>query len=239
MKFGRKAHDPARLAESPRHRFAARLAAPSVDRRSVDYQPELYGNDRYGDCTVVSMANYARGVAALVGYPLVVEELSLIQFFCDVGQNADASAIDGLVAQDVIDHQGAHGLQIGMTTPLVARSGTVDLNANALKLAIQNLGGVYMGVRLYERDMDTVGKTWDVVGDSGALVGRHMINLWDYTPTAARLGTWGGFQGATWPWILNRADEAHGLVWRQLARASDGLFFGGVGADGLISQLQP
>lgn len=236
FKFGRKEHDPMALASQPAHRFGVSLASPVVDRRSVDYMPQLYGNDRYSDCTCVALANYARGIAALNGYQLTVDEDAVFRFFGDVGQDTNLEEIPGLVATDVLLHQAANGFNIGPQM-LVGAAGTVANDRNSLSHAMERLGGVYLGVRLYERDMDNIGKVWVSGGNNGALVGRHMINGWDYSIPMLRLGTWGMLQSATWDWLLDRIDEAHAVVWRQLARASDGRFYSGVNADGLVAEL--
>lgn len=236
-RFGRSEHDPVALAEMPAHRFGVRIASPIVDRRAFDYTVGLYGNNELGDCTCVAMANYARGVALLNGFGLDITEDQVKALFGEVGGTTDLPAIPGLVALDVIKYQQAHGFAV-TNQSLVAHAGTVDITRNALANAIERLGGAYLGVRLYERDMDSVGATWDVQDgrDDGRLVGRHMINAWDYDTTRVRIGTWGMLQPATWDWVLSRLDEAHALVWRQLA-AADGLFYDGVDADGMVGEL--
>jgi hypothetical protein len=95
---------------------------------------------------------------------------------------------------------------------------------------------------LRERDMETFGSgIWDVRGgrDDGPVVGGHCVVGWDYTglgdDDTVRIGTWGDWQPASWAWVAARLDEAHGLVYRQLARA-DG-FYTGVTADGLVADL--
>lgn len=236
MRFGRAEHDPVALAEAPSHRFGASPAPPVVDRSGVDYEVEMYANDTLSDCTCVSLANLARGVAALNGFDISITTPQVEALFGAVGGTTDLPAIPGLVAMDVIAHQAAHGFPIGNDT-LVGVAGTLPVTRFAISNAIARLGGAYLGIRLYERDMDTMGSLWTLDGgDPGAMVGRHMINAWAYDTSIVRVGTWGALQPCTWGWLLSRLDEAHGVVWRQLARA-DGLFYSGVGADGLIAEL--
>ena len=129
-------------------------------------------------------------------------------------------------------------------TSLVADWGTVDHSLrSSLALAMARLGPVYLGVTLYERDMDTKpGSVWNVEygRDDGAMAGGHALFAWSYTgldvTDVVYVGTWGYWQPATWAWFNARLDEAHGLVWRQLERA-DGMFYAGVTPDGLVADL--
>ncbi len=83
---------------------------------------------------------------------------------------------------------------------------------------------------------------WDVQAgrDDGAVAGGHALIAWDYTSLSddglVRLGTWGVWQPATWAWVAARLEEAHAIVWRQLARA-DGGFYAGLTADGLVAEV--
>jgi hypothetical protein len=120
--------------------------------------------------------------------------------------------------------------------------GTIEAkNRAALALGMSRLGAGYWGVTLRERDMQQL-PVWDVQEgrDDGVVVGGHALIAWDYTSLAddglVRLGTWGVWQKATWAWVAARLDEAHGLVWRQLARA-DGTFYDGLSASGLIDDV--
>lgn len=243
FRLGRLPHSPDALEKSPAHRFGAVLPPPSLDRRGVDFMPSMFNNDTYPDCSAAGLANAARGVAALNGYDLVVDPDCPLAFYADcIGNPPNLIGTDGAVLLDVLTYQGAHGFNIGPQA-LVGNSGTVALARTDLALAMARLGTVYLGVTLLDRDMQVAGAgTWDVVPgrDDGAAVGGHCVIGWDYTGLgddgAVRLGTWGAWQVATWAWLAARLDEAHGLVWRQLARA-DGSFYEGLTADGLVAEL--
>lgn len=211
----------------------------------MDFVPQMYRNDVLPDCTAAGLANAARGIAALNGFGLVVDPGLVAPFYAScVGcpdNDADMEATDGVVLLDVLARQAAHGFDIGPQV-LVGQSGTVSTSRTALALSMARLGVGYWGVTLHDRDMQTVGSKWDVVSgrDDGPIVGGHCVIAFDYTglgdADTVRIGTWGAWQAATWAWVEARLDEAHGLVWRQLARA-DGSFYAGVTANGLIAEL--
>lgn len=238
-RLGRLAHDPVALAAAPGHRFGVIPPPKSVDRGAINFQPRLYHNDTLPDCTAVALANAARGVAALNGYELVVNDELVPAFYSAcVGNPPDLGATDGAVMLDVLQRQAQQGFDIGPQR-LFGAFGTIAVKSRAaLALGISRLGAGYWGVMLRERDMQEA-PLWDVQDgrDDGAVVGRHALIAWDYTSLAdegvLRLGTWGAWQEATWAWVAARLDEAHGLVWRQLARA-DGSFYTGLSATGLI-----
>lgn len=245
MRLGRLPHDPAAIAAAPAHRFGVSIPPAVLDRSAVPFTSELYDNDTLPDCTAVGLANAARAVAALNGFGLVVESDLVPPFYAGcVGCAAThpaMAATDGAVILDVLTRQAALGFDVGPQS-LVGLHGTVALNRPALALSIAQLGVGYWGVTLHERDMEVYGQApWDVQPgrDDGAAVGGHCVIVFDYTglgdQDTVRLGTWGMWQPATWAWVAARLDEAHGLVWRQLARA-DG-FYNGVTADGLVVEL--
>jgi hypothetical protein len=243
LRLGCLPHDPVALASAPRHRFGAILPPAVLDRSGIDFTPGLFNNDTYGDCTAVGLANAARGIAALNGYDLVVDPDTPLAFYSDcIGNPPNLIATDGAVILDVLAYQSTHGFNIGPQM-LVGQSGTVALTRTDLALAMARIGPAYLGVTLRDRDMQAVGsRPWDVEAgrDDGAVVGGHCIIGWDYTGLGdagtVRIGTWGMWQTATWAWLAARLEEAHGLVWRQLARA-DGTFYDGLTADGLVAEL--
>ncbi|MFL5255508.1 MAG: hypothetical protein ACJ8AI_21950 [Rhodopila sp.] len=230
------------LAKAPSHRFGAVLPPPKLDRHAIAFHPELYGNDVLPDCTAVSLANAARGVAALNGYDLVVDPACVPAFYSAcVGNPVNLAATDGAVMLDVLARQAARGFDIGPQV-LHGLHGTIDSRSrSALAHGMARLGVGYWGVILRERDMERTA-VWDVQDgrDDGDIVGGHAVIAWDYTGLAddatVRLGTWGAWQPATWAWVSTRLEEAHCIVWRQLVRA-DGTFYAGLTADGLVAEV--
>ena len=227
MRLGRLPHSAAQLAALPSlagHRMAAFMPLPVLDRRGVDFVPGLYENNLLPTCTAAGLANHAAGVAAINGFRLPVSDADVPAFYaacvgCDPTVTAMA-ATDGAVMADVLGRQAASGFDVGQQVPLVARYGTVPLARTTLANAACRLGGAYLGVRLHDRDMQMLGKRWDVVPgrDDGPIVGGHcIVGPWDYAGLAdddtVRVMTWGAMQDATWAWLLARAEEAYGLAW--------------------------
>ena len=242
MRLGRLPHDPAALAAVPVHRFGAVPPPPALDRRGVEFAPELYGNDTLPDCTAAALSNAARAVAALNGYGLVVypEMVPLFYSSC-VGYPVNLAATDGAVVLDVLRRQMIEGFDIGPQV-LSGEFGTLDpASRSGLATGLAHLGPVYLGVTLRDREMQG-GAVWDVLPgrDDGPIVGGHAVIGWDYAGLGdgdtVRIGTWGRWQDVTWRWLAARLDEAHGLVWRQLAR-TDGTFYAGVTLDRLQADL--
>ena len=229
MKLGRLPHDPALLAECPKHVFGAVTAPPVVDRRSIDYQPGLYGNSEYNDCCFASVANAARGVAKTHGYSLAVaDEKPLADFAEYNGDPPDLATIEGCLMQDVSDWQEASGLDLGGPVRLYGVPRVIDhTSRNDLALSIFQLGHGWWGIDIYEKDIADIqaGRPWDFTlgQDSGKLLGGHAINAWDYTglqdTDMVRVGTWGRWQPATWNWISRRLLESHAVIWPQLKAA--------------------
>jgi hypothetical protein len=227
-RFGRKAHDPARVSTAPMHRFGTLRPPVVLDRSAIAFMPELYGNNIYPDCTAVAMANGARAVAALNGFDLIINPAFVPMFYAEsIGYNGpDLASTEGAVMLDVLKYQAQNGFHIGPQM-LAGRWGTVDAtNRFALANSINRFGFGWWGVVLKERDMDNAGlNTWDVVPgrDDGAIEGRHCVVAWDYTGLAdsntVRIGTWGGWQFVTWGWVRVRLEEAYGLTPDELVAA--------------------
>jgi hypothetical protein len=223
------------------------MAAPVVlDRRAVPFMPRLFANDILPDCTAAGLANAAGAVAALNGYALNIDPTLVPRFYADcVGcaPTFDAmAATDGAVMLDVLRLQAQSGFAIGPQS-LAGRSGTIDPTSRiALALGLARFGAGYWGVTLRERDMELGARVWDVLDgrDDGAVVGGHCVIAFDYTGLAdtdtVRIGTWGEWRPASWAWVHARIAEAHGVVWRQLARP-DGTYWTGLNADRLTAYL--
>ena len=237
FRLGRLAHDPAAVAAAPSlgaHRFAVSAPPPSLSRASTHFQPGLYQNDTLPDCTAAGLANAANAVAAVNGYQLVIEPALVPEFYGEcIGQpnvtDDVLAATEGAVLLDVLKRQVTGGFNVGPQS-LVGLFGTLPARRSVLASSMAELGHIYLGVTLRERDMDGP-YIWNVEDgrDDGAVVGGHCIVGWDYAglgdTSTLRLATWGRWQSATWAWLEARLDEAYALVWRQLA-AADGTALG-------------
>ena len=246
-RLGRLPHSPERLASIPHHKFGAVAPPVTLDRRNVHFAPGLYQNDTLPDCTAVGLTNSARAVAALNGFDIAVDPTKVPEFYASVVGCAPTiqamSATDGAVLLDVLQKQEQRLFDIGPEALIASWKPVDHTSRSALALCMARFGVSYIGVTLHERDMDTVGQTWDVEAgrDDGDVVGGHCVVLFDYTGLAengiVRVGTWGMWQNATWTWVNSRIDEAYGLVWPQLVRATEGTFWNGLSVDELLADL--
>jgi hypothetical protein len=233
--FGRKAHDPVRLAAAPAlQRYGLALPPPVVDRSAIPFVPELYQNDTLPDCTAVTLANCAQAANwVLTGCGEVIDPATVPAFYAaSIGKpgatTADLMATDGAAILDVLSYQSRNGFDCGQQAPLVANFGVIDVvDRMGIASAVAHLGACEIGVRLYQCDMDAFGTgPWDDDGsDPGALIGLHATFIWSYAglgnEALVQIGTWGNWQPATWRWVATRTDEAHGLLWGDRAPGID------------------
>ena len=219
MRFGRLPHDPVALAAAHKHVLGVSLPQTVLDRGAIPFQPGLDGNDIYGDCTCVSIANAIRARAVLNGFQANVSSTAAVTFFATcAGHPSDLVAVDGLVYLDVINRQASEGFPTGFDT-LFGIPGTVDPSRASLADAIGRFGSVGVGVTLHQSDLAAfqAGAVWD--DGSGDVAGGHVMLAWDYTglgdTDTVRVATWGRLIRVTWRWLERAADEAHALDFPQ------------------------
>jgi hypothetical protein len=196
-----------------------------LDRSGIAYQPILADNDSLPTCTVAALLNAALAVEALQGAGgLAIKDGCWLPFYaalagCDPTPAAIA-ATDGLMLLDVLRRQGTQGFDIGAVAPLTGDFGTVPLDRASLAGCMARLGVVYLGVDLFQVDMDAeaAGRNWDWYGAAplSSSIGGHCLTMWSYTGLGdgdgVQLATWGQLQVATWAWVESRAREAYGLL---------------------------
>ena len=159
MRFGRVAHDPARLAAVPPHVYAAEAVPPSINRLSNPFRPLMLGNDRYGDCTFASATNSRRATGWLRGNAeWATTEPAVVASFaaCADIPNTDAAlvACEGLRMLDVIDWAQARGIDMGNQTIEVPTVRAVDPGDRAGMAHAVAVGGSWLGVDLTQADID-------------------------------------------------------------------------------------
>jgi hypothetical protein len=233
MLLGRLPHDPAALAAAPSlagQSFANAAPKPVLDRSGIAYQPREFSNRTLPVCTVAGLANGMLAVSALSNWQVLIQDAMIPPFYASVvgcaNTEAAIMATSGANVLDVLKAQ-LGGFDVGLQDPTVGLFGTLlPTNRAAIANAMDVLGFAYVGVNLYERDMDVAGagQAWsDGASDPGGLIGGHLIILWDYLGLAddamGRAATWGTLQPFTWGWLRARIQEAHGLAWRFLGTA--------------------
>ena len=250
MKYGLLPARPADLARAPRlgaHPIARRMAQPVLDRSSVPFAPQMFGNNDLSDCTAAGLGNAALALGALDGFQPVVDSGAVEAFYSATsGYVPGQPATDrGAVLTDVLAYQARTGFNSGAQL-LTGPWATVDpYDRNLLALGMETCGVVVLGVALSEADMRRIGQVWDVgVMSTGGdptpgSAGLHCLLGFDYAGlkdgSLLRLATWGGLQPATWQWVEQAIREAHVVVWRSVL-ATSGVNWSGVSYETLAAE---
>lgn len=234
LRLGRLSHNPERLARGLMAAPAPLAYRYQLDRTAIDPLPQMWGNATGPTCTVAGLANGATAQGVIRSAPPVIIDGKPQGVYATVygipgATQEQINATDGLVVMDLLDYVGTHGFDVGEQVPLVPVQRFVVHNtreAIAGAMCDERIVTAYLGVRLYQRDMDTFGQGPLVapIADSGEYVGGHVLLAWDYPKglndaDLVTLIEWGTRQSASWAWLLERLDEAHGLEWPQLAPA--------------------
>ena len=231
FRLGRLPHDPDALAAAPHilsPRYAAMLPPTTLDLSGLDYRPRMFGNDMLPDCSAAGLANGMIAQGALFGVEPAIQDGLVPAFYADcVGVPPtfeDMAATEGAVLLDVLQRQARGGFDVGQPAPLFGFAGTVPTDRVSIAHCMAAFGGCYVGVDLYERDLEGAEiLDDDGVQPPGAFQGGHCMWLWDYLRlddrATGRAATWGVLQPFTWRWLAARIREAHGIWWRQLMPA--------------------
>lgn len=220
--FGRKSHDPARVAAAPQHRMSAEAPAPiDCPRPTILTKPSLVHNDVLPTCSIAGLLNYLRAwVQQEHGFDLPENDQLLLDLYgmiygCPPTIEAIA-ATDGLVLMDVLEYIQANGFRIDGQNVVELTFSAIDAtDLGAVRDSIDKTGGAYLGVTLYEADVAPGLTAWSPngMGAVGGIVGGHCITAKDYTKTAMTDATWGELIVADDAWLLPRLDEAFSLRW--------------------------
>ena len=217
MRLGRLPHDPARVAAVTQHRMALAPAPVTLPRTDIIWTPSLVRNDVLPTCSIAGLMNSARMWALVQGFDLVNVEASLLAFYASLAGCAATEAAmettDGLVLLDVLERARDRGFDAGEQTPLVPQFSAIPVGPSALKDAIYRSGAAYVGVMLYEADVEPGAKWVGGVAKAGAKVGGHCVAPWRYAPDSYGIATWGGTTEADPEWMASRIEEAYSLRW--------------------------
>ena len=217
MRLGRKPHDAARVAAVAPHVMGFAPVPATCPRTDIVWKPSLVRNDVLPTCSIAGLMNAARMTALLHGYDLVDDEAALLAFYaalaCCADTEAAMEATDGLVLLDVLERARDAGFTCGEQTPIVPLFSSIPLSGQALKAAIYGRGAAYVGVMLYEADVEPGAKWTGGIARAGAKVGGHCVAPWRYTPDNYGIATWGGTTEADPEWLMSRIEEAYSLRW--------------------------
>jgi hypothetical protein len=162
---------------------------------------------------VAGLINSARYWSLLHGFDLTNSEDMELAFFARVAACPDTpeaiAAVDGLELLDVLEMAQRVGFDVGAQAPLVPDFSAIHLpDEAAIQDAIATKGSAYIGVKLYEADMQP-GAAWvGGLANAGAFIGGHCIlQTWD------GVATWGEILTPDQEWLMSRMDEAYALTW--------------------------
>lgn len=171
----------------------------------------MFGNDRYGDCTIAGAANYRAIRAKLDGEPAPpTSEDAVVKQYLALSPNDD-----GLVEIDVLQRSKSTGLELGGPTWMSAVWATVGgYDEKTFKSLIAIFGALYLGVELPldAQNQDVWHATTGRGGAPGGW-GGHCLLASGWTKGGPyELITWGGVKGATEDWLVEYEDEIHVIV---------------------------
>ncbi len=252
MKLGLLPARPADLARAPTlgaQPMAVRTPAPVIDRSGVAFFPRMFDNNTLENCTAAALGNTALAVGALDGFiPIVLKQCVVDFYSATTGFIQGQPQTDrGAVLIDVLTYQAHTGFNSGssLLTGPWATFNPQDQRMHALAMETFGVGNIGVALSLADMAQAQVGAPWDTVpvpngqDQTPGSAGLHNLLAWDYTglgdTDTVRLATWGGFQRATWRWLLRAAREAHVLVWRPLLKAS-GTGWTGVNYDQMAAE---
>lgn len=168
----------------------------------------MYGNDRYGDCTVAAAGHMIQGWTKAVGHQRTPATTTIERAYWSTGDGADT----GRVELDVLNYWRNHGIGKDKITAFVQ----VDpLNLDHVKAAIYLFGGVYTGIGL---PLSAQGhSSWDLVGlpvgrNAPWSWGGHAVPYVGYDAAGVTLVTWGGLLNATWRFHTAYTDEVWAII---------------------------
>lgn len=175
----------------------------------------LYGNDRYGDCGPVSVANYIRLVSTyLTGVEVDVPLDAVFDLYRRSGNpdfNPDTGAGDNGVDMQTMLEAMYHGGIAGIKPVAFAAVNPTD--PEVLRAAISIFGAVLFGSVLdtaQETQFES-GHAWDYL-EGSPLWGGHATLVGQYTPPNGfsdfSLVTWGQVQHATDRFVIRQNQEA-------------------------------
>ena len=213
--------------------MASRTPAPALDRSAVNFLPRMFGNDTLNNCTAAALGNTALAVGALDGFLPIVTGLAVRTFYAATGGYIPGQpATDhGAVLTRVMAYQARSGFHTGadLLTGPWATFDPQDRRMHALAMETFGVGNIGVALSLADIAQAQAGAPWDTTPVSGydstpGSAGLHDLLTWDYAGLGdtdlIRLPTWGGFQKATWRWLLRAAVEAHVLAWRPLLKTA-------------------
>lgn len=216
MKLGRlkpTAEHKARALPLSRYVRSPLPPAPPSCCNSAGAPIDMFGNDRYGDCTFAALANYRAICSVKEGLAFPTTEADVTAAYLDFTHGKD----DGAVEHDVLN-LAKIGVKLGGSDPWrLAAWVTVDIaDRETCRFLVSEFWSLYLGVEL-----PNVAKgqgLWDATSDlsedrAPGSWGGHALLWSDYEENGdVGLVTWGQVKTATPAWLAAYCDEAYVLL---------------------------
>ncbi len=192
---------------------AAPIAAPEVDnitratattRSDVATLFPMDGNDELGDCTVCGVSHIETLWEAFLGKTLVASEALVKSTYFSLSGGQDT----GLNELDVLNWWRKNRFNGSNILAYVAVKAS---DHNAVKLAIEMFGAVYIGIQCTQ-ELDAQFAA-EVPWTPGKLTqDGHCVVVPSYTADDFTCLTWGAAQKGTWPFWDQCTDECYALL---------------------------
>jgi hypothetical protein len=222
VRLGRVAPSAEQLRKAPRIADYMRKALPAPPPALDNTLRVTYAmddNDRFGNCTIVALANFYRTAAVREGWQFDVSAADVDAYYFHLSNGAD----DGLVELDVLKSAQQTGFPLTGEHKLAAWVRLDARDPDAIRSCVGLFHGVYVGASLPISAQNQ--KTWDTSGIPGGQYtpgswGGHAMLVAKYDTTGPSFTTWGAQQKATWAWWRTYVDEAYALLDAERAAAA-------------------
>jgi len=231
MKLGRNIGPHAKLKLIKYMGPALPPPPPAVDNSlAISTDLGMMGNDTVGDCTCADVGHAVLLLTAMNAGIFVPTTADVLAVYSGAtGYNpADPSTDQGATLSQIADYVKAHGMAgHKLHSYLDIDTSNVDLQKQAIAL----FGSCSYGVQLPKSAMDSFGKgVWSDTTDTDILGGHDIIAV-AYDADGPTFITWGGYQKATWAWVLKYADEAQARIYQDNIDMTDGFDKSASGVD--------
>ncbi len=208
-KFGLIPTKPADKAKALKLRryLAQNLALPPAAVNwyaKCSWDPQLWGNNQYGDCTCAGMAAIVCIQTTYNGAPVVLPTQDVVNYYFRLSGGWDS----GLDLQTVLADMQTNGIDGHKWGPWVSVDPT---NATEVQQAVSLFGAVYIGIAL-PRAWDEDTSAWTVGGANTVSVGGHCVVIAGYDQAHWDIYTWSQVVPTDQAALSMVCDEAYAMV---------------------------
>jgi hypothetical protein len=210
-------HTPKAGPRAPRlfNHLMAALPKPAVDWAAAVKSFPMLANDKIGCCTSAAALHLAQvwlaNASKIDWTPTDDNAIALYTATSDYPEEDD-----GTTEARVLQYWKETGIQTSIGTETILFASVNPQNPDEMKLAIENFGGVYIGVALPIAAQTM--STWDMSaqGTEGAGApgswGGHAVCIPKYDESVYTCVTWGNLLDITPAFINTYCDEAYVLI---------------------------